>query len=105
MKGSQQRQKVISINLNGTNYTVRVKYDENNKYEYNLADMCLLAGYRNSKQALGKLLKYDYIGSPDKWLQSGYIPDFLVRDFLNIAPCYYSSKLLQLFENYIFQNI
>lgn len=93
----------ISIILNGVEYNIGVKYDENKARDtYNLTDLCELAGYRSTKRALTRLKKYDCIGSIDEWISVGYVPDFLVKDLLNLAPCHYSKKLIRLFEKRIF---
>lgn len=93
----------ICIVLNGVEYDIRVKYDENKDRDtYNLKDLCELVGYRKPKRALERLKKHDYIGSIDKWYKSGYVPDFLVKDLIKLSPCHYSEKLIRLFDKRIF---
>lgn len=90
----------VTVILNGMEYDIRVEGDDVPRY--NVAAVCVLAGYRNVRRALNRLVKHDCIGSTDELLETGYASDSIVRDLLRLAPCHYSSKLVRLFDERVF---
>jgi hypothetical protein len=91
----------VTVILNGVEYDIQL-IQGNDEPLYNLDAVCVLAGYRNAERALNRLIKHECIGSADDWLVKGYVPDFIVRDLLRLAPCHYSTKLLRLFNERVF---
>lgn len=90
---------LVSVVLNGKKYIIKTCNDT-----YNLADLCQLLHYRSQDHAINRLLRRDVIGT-DFQTKNGYVPVFIVRELIKLAPFQYSAKMLRLFEERVFGHV